>query len=734
MKKRLTAILLALCLMLGIGMPAAPTSARADSYTVYVISNTLKVYNKASTSGKLLGTMAFGESMTCLATNDSWAAVKNSAGKIGYCKLSSLATSNPNNINTKAYITSNNIPVYRKPDTGADVMMKLKKNSCYTAVAITRDGNWVRLKNGKYYGYVQTKYVSTTAVEEDGDATPTMNSTVYIIDNTLKAYQKNSTSSKVLGTMSYGESMTLLAASGSWACIRNSSGAVGYCKLSGLSNVNPNTYSNKIYINSDNVKVYRKPDTGAGVMQVLNKNDSYTCVAITEDGAWMRLKNGKYYGYVQSKYISNLEVEETPEAQGVYVSEYTLTFYQEPDETSNELTTLPFGESMLLVNVNDGWAEVVLSNGKTAYCPYGGITKVNPNSLMDSYFAIEDDVNLYETPYEDDHIVKTIATNAAVTVVAITEDGEWARVNLGGGSFAYARMEKLSESKVAVDDGTIVPCDPVTVYIASTTLVCYEDNSTSSKALGTMSFGEILSCTGSGEGWARVMNSNGAIGYCKLSGLSYTNPNTYSVTLYSQAASVKVYEKATTSSDVMTTLALNAKLTAVCYSSDKAWIRVKSGSNYGYVQAKYLATTQVENAQTSSTVSKVISLAKEQLGIKYVYAAQSPSSGFDCSGFTYYVFKNAAGITLQRTAYTQGYNNSYTKITDRKDLKVGDLVFFNTVDDGASDLCDHVGIYIGDNEFIHASSAAGKVTISSLGTSSSSYYYRTFSWGRRIIN
>ena len=73
-------------------------------------------------------------------------------------------------------------------------------------------------------------------------------------------------------------------------------------------------------------------------------------------------------------------------------------------------------------------------------------------------------------------------------------------------------------------------------------------------------------------------------------------------------------------------------------------------------------------------------------------------------------------------------------ITDRKDLKVGDLVFFNTVDDGASDLCDHVGIYIGDNEFIHASSAAGKVTISSLGTSSSSYYYRTFSWGRRIIN
>lgn len=734
MKKRLTAILLALCLMLGIGMPAAPTSARADSYTVYVTSNTLKVYNKVSTSGKVLGTMSFGESMTCMATSDDWAAVKNSAGKIGYCKISGLSTANPNNINAKAYITASNVPVYRKPDTGAGVMMKLKKNSSYTAVGITRDGSWVRLKNGKYYGYVQAKHVSTAAVEEDGTAIPTLNSTVYIIDNTLKAYQKNSTSSKVLGTMSYGESMTLLAASGGWACIRNSAGAIGYCKMSGLSNVNPNAYSDKIYINSDGVKVYRKPDTGAGVMQVLNKNDSYTCVAITEDGAWMRLKNGKYYGYVQSKYVSNIKVEETPEAQGVYVSEYTLTLYEQPDETSNEISTMAFGESMLLVNVNDGWAEVVLSSGKTAYCPYGGITKVNPNTLMDSYFAIEDGINLYKTPSEDDDIIKTISTNTAVTVVAITEDGEWARVNLGGGSFAYACMEKLSESKVAVDDGTIVPCDPVAVYVASTTLVCYEDNSTSSKALGTMSFGETLTCTGSGEGWARVQNAAGSIGYCKLSGLTYTNPNTYSVTLYSQAAGVKIYEKATTSSTAVTTLGLNAKVTAVCYSSDKAWIRVKVGSAYSYVQSRYFATTQVQSSGSSTTISKVLALAKEQMGIKYVYAAQSPSSGFDCSGFTYYVFKNAAGITLKRTAYTQGYNNSYTKITNRKDLKLGDLVFFNTVDDGASDLCDHVGIYIGNNEFIHASSAAGKVTVSSLGTSSSSYYYRTFSWGRRIIN
>ena len=184
----------------------------------------------------------------------------------------------------------------------------------------------------------------------------------------------------------------------------------------------------------------------------------------------------------------------------------------------------------------------------------------------------------------------------------------------------------------------------------------------------------------------------------------------------------------------MTTLPLNTKITAVATSTDKDWIRLKSGSTYGYAQSKYFATSQVQNSEASSTIEKIITLAKKQTGIKYVYGAQSPSSGFDCSGFTYYVFKKAAGVTLKRTAHTQGYNNSYPKIEKQKDLKVGDLVFFNTVSDGADDLCDHVGIYIGNNKFIHASSAKGEVTTSSLGSSSSDYYYRTWAWGRRIID
>lgn len=128
----------------------------------------------------------------------------------------------------------------------------------------------------------------------------------------------------------------------------------------------------------------------------------------------------------------------------------------------------------------------------------------------------------------------------------------------------------------------------------------------------------------------------------------------------------------------------------------------------------------------SAVAEKIIATAKKYLGCKYVYACEDPPY-FDCSGLTQYVFKQY-GYSLLRTAYQQGYNDKYQKLT-LSQLKMGDLVFFNTnLTD--SDMCDHTGIYIGNGDFIHASSSAGKVIISNLN---SGYYNERFSWGRRIL-
>lgn len=113
--------------------------------------------------------------------------------------------------------------------------------------------------------------------------------------------------------------------------------------------------------------------------------------------------------------------------------------------------------------------------------------------------------------------------------------------------------------------------------------------------------------------------------------------------------------------------------------------------------------------------------AKQYLGVPYVWAGRSPS-GFDCSGFVYYVF-GQFGVELPRMADGQYEIGTWVSM---RDLQPGDLVFFSTYEPGPS----HVGIYIGGGNFIHASSGAEEVTITPLGKA---YYMSRYLGARRII-
>ena len=166
-------------------------------------------------------------------------------------------------------------------------------------------------------------------------------------------------------------------------------------------------------------------------------------------------------------------------------------------------------------------------------------------------------------------------------------------------------------------------------------------------------------------------------------------------------------------------------------SSSKGWSKIKVGTTTGYVSSKYLSETKdssnssSDNTSNSTTsASKVVSYAKSFLGKPYVWGAQGPSS-FDCSGFTYYVFKNSANITLPRTSKDQ---STYGTTISKKNLKVGDLVFFDTSGSNSGNV-SHVGIYIGSNQFIHASSSKGKVVISDFNN----YYTNAFVKAKRVL-
>lgn len=232
-----------------------------------------------------------------------------------------------------------------------------------------------------------------------------------------------------------------------------------------------------------------------------------------------------------------------------------------------------------------------------------------------------------------------------------------------------AEEERVAAEKKAAEQKKAVAAKKVTLYATENLNVRSDQSATSSK-LGILSKGEKVTGIDKGE-WVEF-TFNGKTGYVIKSYLSATKP---------------------------------------------AAEQPKANNNSGNS-----TPAKTEKQSYSSDIDKVVEVALAQVGKPYIWASANPNIGFDCSGLTYYAFKQA-GINLNRTSYTQ-INNGVS--VDSKDLRKGDLVFFNN----GGGRISHVGIYIGNNQFVHASSPGTGVIVSKLF---GSYFGNTYVGARRII-
>ena len=158
-----------------------------------------------------------------------------------------------------------------------------------------------------------------------------------------------------------------------------------------------------------------------------------------------------------------------------------------------------------------------------------------------------------------------------------------------------------------------------------------------------------------------------------------------------------------------------------------AWYQVSYNGVTGYIHSDYFALRNFDDdtstavSTTSSAGQAIVDTAMKYLGVPYVWAGTSPS-GFDCSGFVYYVYKEN-GYSINRTAASIYNNGVYV---EKANLQPGDAICFSS----SSNAIGHVGIYIGNNQFIHASSSSGCVVITDLDTD---YYVRNYVGARHIV-
>lgn len=224
---------------------------------------------------------------------------------------------------------------------------------------------------------------------------------------------------------------------------------------------------------------------------------------------------------------------------------------------------------------------------------------------------------------------------------------------------------------------------------------------------------------------------------------------TIEVTKYVSAETLNMRESADNNAKLVSQLKVNTKVTVI--ETLGTWSKVNVNGKIGYVASKYLSDKKVDitsrseeltrnninsqkeetsntktttSSSSNSTGSNIVSCAKQYLGYKYVSGGSSPSTGFDCSGFTSYVYKQC-GISISRSSGAQASNGT---AVSKSNLQPGDLVIFNN---RANTAIGHVGIYIGGNTFIHAGNSGTGVITTSL---SDSYYSSRFVTARRIVN
>lgn len=213
-------------------------------------------------------------------------------------------------------------------------------------------------------------------------------------------------------------------------------------------------------------------------------------------------------------------------------------------------------------------------------------------------------------------------------------------------------------------------------------------------------------------------------------------------TMYVSASTVNVRKEPNTSSEIVTNATMNTEV--VVQSEEGGWSKVTVNGKDGYIATNLLSATrqttsrssttrrsttstqtQDTTASTTSSASSsgaaVVAKAKSYIGYKYVYGGSSPSTGFDCSGFTSYIYKQF-GVSLNRTAAGQ-YSNGTA--VSRANLQPGDLVMF-----GKSGI-NHVGIYIGGGMIVHAENKTTGVTTDTIN---SGYYNNNYVGARRIFN
>ena len=432
-----------------------------------------------------------------------------------------------------------------------------------------------------------------------------------------------------------------------------------------------------VEITTETLNMRKEPSTESDIVALMSVGDE--CEVLSDEGDWYKVKYGEYTGYISKEYTKTVgeedngdEEEKEPqnEVSENTVSQNTIDEENEEDTTSEEQTNTVISET-------------------------------NDQNEQDSVVILKADTDGRITPLINGRIIEKLKKGTEVTI--INELNSW-------------------------------------VYIQTDTTSCWIRKD------------EVTTKTSNNSNKSNSKKEDDKTEAEKKDDNKETELE--KKTMYAKEEYVNIRKEPSTDSELVMTVERNTEIDVIGETGD--WYKVETSQGEAYISKELLTDKKVtvtnrgnvdrtkeekeaEATKTSTSNSSnlgkdIVSYAKKFLGVPYVYGGAS-SSGFDCSGFTMYVFDHF-GISMRHGAQAQsklGKKISVDKSSKSSminNLKAGDLVFF--LDYETMDEIGHCGIYIGDGNFIHASSGSGYcVKINSLLPGE--YYNTRYCAARRVI-
>ena len=739
------------------------------------------VYAGKSVSSDSLGSLKKGSTVTILENDGTWAKIYKD-NKVGYCKYASLkltgdftgrtpaptATPVPTPAPTSpiqaimevdSFVNTSSAKIYASVSTSSNVLKTVSAGFEVTVLGVNDDWAYVEYENTRAY-----MLKKDLIAKKDVTLTETMNSPAVISASSLIVYKFASKYAPSYGSFKKGTEVTVLAYKDGWAMLKRGN-AIGYADANGISIVSQEekptldkTCSLPALIKADNVKMYSYATQTSKVVSTLSLSTEVTVRGY--DDTWCLIEKGSSSGYVLKNHVllvSEVELSAKGSYPGV-VTQSSAGVYKYATEVSKKIATLKKGATFNVLNQANGWG-LIEQNGNKGYMKLSNMYVqmdefTSPTVKNLSATVIKSSLSAYSCALENvDYLVGSLDIGETANVTAYTD--KWARVRVNGEDVYVLKKYLSNETYTALSASTGTKTEVNKLQKALENLGYFDGNpagnygSLTTTAVQRFQKQLGLEVTGSADlATLRILYSQEAP-ECAIRTKTISKNDTGSdVTRLQNRLTYKGYMNASIDGDFGTITESAVKIfqkvaglteTGIADSNtlkrlfscdapaNNTGTVAGSGNNSNNSNGNY--STDPEDDQGSGSGSEkaetVIEWGLKQLGKKYVYGNEGPNT-FDCSGFTQFCYAKV-GVKLRRSAQAVGYNDG-TKISNISDLRRGDIVCFNTIND--NDLSDHVGIYLGNNQFVHASSGAGKIVISSL---SSGYYRRVFSWGRRVL-